>query len=243
MPCAARGDHAKTLDARPSPYRGRADVPCIKHALRIKSTNGNSELTTSRGSASERGYDKRWERARKVFLAEHPMCADCLRRGWYTPATVVDHIVPHKGDQDLFWDDRNWQPLCKACHDRKTARRGRRIREQTQQLMACPHRPIKFSIGRWEPWRCLGCVKSSPISAYKIHEGRRRPCPTPSKDIENTRKHWTNEERSAREQAQQQLERKFGATLAAPRIVTRRPRCDKTLARYRGSDEGHHAPG
>ncbi|WP_400245601.1 HNH endonuclease [Niallia sp. JL1B1071] len=35
-------------------------------------------------------------------------------------ATVVDHIVPHRGDQDLFWDETNWQPLCKSCHDRKT---------------------------------------------------------------------------------------------------------------------------
>jgi 5-methylcytosine-specific restriction protein A len=35
---------------------------------------------------------------------------------------VVDHIIPHKGDKDLFWDSNNWQPLCKTCHDEKTAR-------------------------------------------------------------------------------------------------------------------------
>ena len=34
--------------------------------------------------------------------------------------TVVDHIVPHRGDARLFWDEDNWQPLCKSCHDRKT---------------------------------------------------------------------------------------------------------------------------
>lgn len=34
-----------------------------------------------------------------------------------TVATVVDHIVPHKGDQTLFWNEANWQPLCKLCHD------------------------------------------------------------------------------------------------------------------------------
>ena len=37
-----------------------------------------------------------------------------------TPATVVDHIIPHRGDKRLFWDEKNWQPLCKDCHDRKT---------------------------------------------------------------------------------------------------------------------------
>lgn len=36
-------------------------------------------------------------------------------------ASVVDHIVPHKGDQKLFWRRSNWQSLCKRCHDVKTA--------------------------------------------------------------------------------------------------------------------------
>ena len=73
-----------------------------------------------RGSATERGYDAKWRRARKRFLQRHPLCANCLSQGIVTPATVVDHIVPHRGDHRLFWDEQNWQPLCKACHDRKT---------------------------------------------------------------------------------------------------------------------------
>ena len=73
-----------------------------------------------RGSAAERGYDAKWRRARKRFLQRHPLCANCLSQGVLTPATVVDHIVPHRGDRALFWDEKNWQPLCKNCHDRKT---------------------------------------------------------------------------------------------------------------------------
>ena len=73
-----------------------------------------------RGSATERGYDAKWRRARKRFLQRHPLCANCLSQGVLTPATVVDHIVPHRGDRALFWDEKNWQPLCKSCHDRKT---------------------------------------------------------------------------------------------------------------------------
>jgi 5-methylcytosine-specific restriction protein A len=38
-----------------------------------------------------------------------------------TVATVVDHILPHRGDRVLFWDRSNWQALSKKCHDRKTA--------------------------------------------------------------------------------------------------------------------------
>lgn len=35
---------------------------------------------------------------------------------------LVDHIIPHRGDKKLFWDERNWQGLCKKHHDRKTAK-------------------------------------------------------------------------------------------------------------------------
>lgn len=55
--------------------------------------------------------------ARERFLLTHPLCAECERSGRLTAATVVDHIVPHKRDQALFWDRDNWQPLCKLCHD------------------------------------------------------------------------------------------------------------------------------
>ncbi|NSW92832.1 MAG: HNH endonuclease [Firmicutes bacterium] len=75
-----------------------------------------------RGTAAQRGYDVKWQRARKVFLTRHPLCVECQKQGRITSATVVDHIMPHKGNQELFWDETNWQPLCKWCHDRKTAR-------------------------------------------------------------------------------------------------------------------------
>jgi 5-methylcytosine-specific restriction protein A len=73
-----------------------------------------------RGGADARGYDSRWRAARKLYLHRHPLCAVCRAEGRLTPATVVDHIIPHRGDKDLFWDQNNWQPLCKACHDKKT---------------------------------------------------------------------------------------------------------------------------
>ena len=43
-----------------------------------------------------------------------------VAEGKVVPAIVVDHIIPHRGNQRLFWDMKNWQPLCKDCHDRKT---------------------------------------------------------------------------------------------------------------------------
>ena len=60
----------------------------------------------------------RWRKARKSYLARHPICvtAKCGK-----PATEVDHVIPHHGDPELFWDPRNWQGMCKRHHSAKTA--------------------------------------------------------------------------------------------------------------------------
>lgn len=64
----------------------------------------------------------RWRKLRKQFLHEHPLCVECKGEGIISPSEVVDHVKPHEGDERLFWDESNWQALCKCCHDKKTAR-------------------------------------------------------------------------------------------------------------------------
>jgi 5-methylcytosine-specific restriction protein A len=49
------------------------------------------------------------------------MCSACHREA----ATVLDHIVPHRGVARLFWDQTNWQALCVHCHAVKTRRETR----------------------------------------------------------------------------------------------------------------------
>lgn len=71
-------------------------------------------------SANDRGYNRAWQKARMVYLAAHPLCVMCEKEGRYRKATVVDHIIPHRGDERLFWDRNNWQALCKRHHDLKT---------------------------------------------------------------------------------------------------------------------------
>lgn len=75
-----------------------------------------------RGNSTKRGYTYQWQQARRVFLDKHPCCAECQRQGFVEVSTVVDHIEPHRGDQKLFWDESNWQALCKPHHDEKTGR-------------------------------------------------------------------------------------------------------------------------
>jgi 5-methylcytosine-specific restriction protein A len=77
------------------------------------------------GQWSHLYFGKEWRRARARFLREHPLCAMCDRFGKVTAATVVDHIRPHRGDMALFWDQTNWSPLCKPCHDGPKQRRDK----------------------------------------------------------------------------------------------------------------------
>lgn len=79
-------------------------------------------IRKERLSAARRGYGRAWQKARLVFLSDHRFCESHKSWGVLEPATVVDHIEPHRGDYDLFWDTGNWQALCAKCHNRKTGR-------------------------------------------------------------------------------------------------------------------------
>lgn len=104
-----------------------------------------------------------WRDLRATQLRQHPLCQCPLCRegaGAITPATVVDHIHPHRGDARLFYDPSNLQSLAKACHDRKTAREdggfGNRRSPQNPIIGGCdaagmpldPHHPWKRGRGR-----------------------------------------------------------------------------------------------
>ena len=82
----------------------------------------NQQIDEHRGSSTERGYDGDWHKARTEYLRTHPLCVLCQKEGHITAASVVDHIIPHHGDQELFWNQSNWESLCKHHHDVKTAK-------------------------------------------------------------------------------------------------------------------------
>lgn len=64
---------------------------------------------------------KAWYRLRWHQLQSEPLCKYCQATGRLTPATVVDHVRPHKGDSQLFHDPDNLSSLCKTCHDKAKA--------------------------------------------------------------------------------------------------------------------------
>jgi len=84
------------------------------------------------GHRRAQGYTRRWDQRAAAFRKRYPLCgqrpggqrpvmSECYDRGIVTVAAQVDHVVPHRGDQGLFWDEaNNWQSLCRSCGARKT---------------------------------------------------------------------------------------------------------------------------
>ena len=87
-------------------------------------------------------YPRKWSSARRVFLRGHPLCRYCEQMGRLTPANVVDHIIPHKGDSALFWDQTNWQPLCTYHHNST-----KQSEERTGEARGCTADGVPISQG------------------------------------------------------------------------------------------------
>jgi 5-methylcytosine-specific restriction protein A len=89
-------------------------------------------LTDEPRTARERGYSTEWDKRSAHFKKRFPMCgmrpnnqapvmSACYAENRISPAEETDHVIPHRGDQRLFWDEAgNWQALCRPCHRRKT---------------------------------------------------------------------------------------------------------------------------
>ncbi len=73
--------------------------------------------TETRLSSRQRGYTWEWNKAAALFRARNPLCVGCLAIGQVEPATIVDHIEPHKGNQSIFWCEANWQSCCGWHHN------------------------------------------------------------------------------------------------------------------------------
>ena len=82
--------------------------------------NGTVPWRAGMSGANARGYTYEWQQRRKAQLAEEPLCRYCKRKGLIVPATVADHITPHRGDPVLF--EGPLQSLCAACHSSAKAK-------------------------------------------------------------------------------------------------------------------------
>jgi len=90
---------------------------CEQHEQEWREKRKARKSTKRKAQYLDPGDLSKWRRVRAAFLQRNSICAECGR-----PATVVDHIVPHRGDAALLWDEGNYQPMCSSCHSRKTAK-------------------------------------------------------------------------------------------------------------------------
>jgi 5-methylcytosine-specific restriction protein A len=68
----------------------------------------------------------RWKAISAIQLSKHPLCQRCSVYDTTTIAHHSDHVLPHRGDMELFWKGR-LQSLCVSCHSYKTVQEGKGV--------------------------------------------------------------------------------------------------------------------
>lgn len=83
---------------------------CLEHAR---------QADQARGTATQRGYDRRWQRTRRRHLRDHPLCSE---PGCRRVATDVDHIDGQGPLGPRGHDPGNLRSYCHSHHSKRTAR-------------------------------------------------------------------------------------------------------------------------
>jgi len=129
-----RGDHPGAQAAGNGAGQAQAvavdaDVEDYRHVIVAGATAGQSAdgvavkgdqlMPWQRTSSSARGYGAHWRKMREQALKrDRFLCQPCERKGFVTPASAVDHVVPKsKGGSDEL---ENLQAICDECHEKKT---------------------------------------------------------------------------------------------------------------------------
>jgi 5-methylcytosine-specific restriction protein A len=60
-----------------------------------------------------------WKKQRIIQLSKEPLCAACLLEGKVAQAIAIDHVFPHRQDQNKF-KTNIFQSLCQSHHTLKT---------------------------------------------------------------------------------------------------------------------------
>lgn len=100
---------------------------CQEHAPQAYSHQARA-YDRRRGSAAARGYDARWHKFSKAYLArpENQFCVLHISPRCAGVAQCVDHIRPLRGRSDPGrFDPANLQPACLACNTLKGDREMR----------------------------------------------------------------------------------------------------------------------
>ncbi len=125
---------------------------CEMHRLARQRT-----ANAGKPSAAARGYDGKWRRFRRQYLAIHPTCVECG-----AAATDVDHIDGQGPLGPRGFDPSNCAAMCRPCHARKTARHDGSFGRPRTPTPPARHRGGQDQRGTEEGCRSLS-VTSEPI--------------------------------------------------------------------------------
>ena len=92
-------------------------IQLLKNQRKTYSATTKTEMQKLR----QKGYQSvAWKKLREVYMHQHPLCEECLKKGKVTPAEDVHHIrSPFTGgdiNYSLLLDDKNLEAVCKKCH-------------------------------------------------------------------------------------------------------------------------------
>jgi len=96
---------------------------CKEHSKELSSLSAKDYNKNRRNKEHQKFHNsKAWKELRKLVLSRSGgLCVICLKLDMQTKADVVDHIIPLTHDYSKRLKIENLQPLCHACHNRKTA--------------------------------------------------------------------------------------------------------------------------
>lgn len=128
-----------------------------------KPTNPTSgdQATSAASMPSGRFYDAEWAKQAREFKRLHPFCLGCAAIGERSATTIVDHVVPHRGDRAKFGDPNNRQPACDWHRSRRAQSTGPKgpvkrveigaLRLDSPQAIALTRRkrPVPVAIDGW----------------------------------------------------------------------------------------------
>ena len=112
---------------------------------------------------------RRWRAIAKAQLQMFPLCAECERGGHVAPATVCDHVEPHRGEDEAFWNNER-QSLCASCHGRKS-NSERKVAQSaiTTYGKARGGNVICSSASSVSRWRSPACARTDPVQQKNVN--------------------------------------------------------------------------
>ena len=101
-----------------------AEPGCPARVVRGRCTQHRTDQERYRLNIDVRRWYRtaRWRTLRAQLFDANPLCVECEKAGVTRIWTDLDHVVPHRGNPDLFWNPKNLQGLCAPHHTMKTGR-------------------------------------------------------------------------------------------------------------------------